>query len=471
MKKVFVSGRFELIHPGHIRLLEYAKSLGDYLIVGLLKSRPGIVNDYGFSHEDKVVNLSSLLMIDEVISLDSVNSDVLFQIRPQVIVKGREFEGQRNIEEDYISKTGGDLIFDSGDPFDHRFVFDCLPGGSAKLVNNFFYRYQIQLDQLSSLVTSFSDLKVVVIGDLIVDEYVQCEALGMSREDASIVMREIDSSSCIGGAGIIAAHCSALGATVKFASVIGNDESGHYALQQLEEWNIDCSAVLIDKSRVTTRKTRYKIDGKTMARLTKLKETEISIEAAETLLKFVNSVANEADLILISDFNYGVMTPHICDALSELSSSRSGTIFVADCQSSSQTGDLTKYKNMELVTPTEREARLAVRNSSAGFPTLFSALHSNANSKYILLTLGKEGALIYDSTRESIDQFPSLNVNPVDVSGAGDSMMCVGGMCLAAGGNIWEATVLASIAAAVQLKTEGNKPLVTEDLRLMMQAL
>lgn len=471
MKKVFISGFFEVIHPGHIRLLEFAREQGDYLIVGLLKDRDNPINKYGFSHADKILNLSSLEMVDEVMLIESVTTKILNQLAPAVIVKGREFDGSHNIEQEYAELSGCQFLFDSGKALQHKYSFDTLlPGGSKKVIKDFLRRYQIDATVLNSLVQSMSSLRVLVIGDLILDQYIQCEALGMSREDHSIVMRPVESKEYLGGAGIVAAHCASLGALVCFASVIGNDDVGSKAVDELsKDYSIDCSAVIREISRVTTRKTRYVIEGKTMARVTQLKDTDAQNSSIEQIIQFVEEKITGFHLVLISDFNYGVLTSGLVNYLEDLHRRYPNVVFVADCQSSSQTGDVAKYKNANLITPTEWEARLAVSNNSIGLPVLLKQLSGMTQAKHIILTLGKDGVLVYHSKEDSLDAFPSINAKPLDVSGAGDSLMCASGMALALGADIRTAAVLGSIAAALQINVEGNQPLKSHDIVRMIE--
>ena len=143
-------------------------------------------------------------------------------------------------------------------------------------------------------------------------------------------------------------------------------------------------------------------------------------------------------------------------------------MLVADSQSSSQTGDISRFKNMDLITPTEREARISSHNREDGLVVLAEQLRLLANAKNILLKLGEEGLLIHWSDFKNNswlnDRISALNNSPKDVSGAGDSLLIVSAMTLACGGTIWEAACLGSIAAAIQVSRVGNTPLEKEEL-------
>ena len=143
-------------------------------------------------------------------------------------------------------------------------------------------------------------------------------------------------------------------------------------------------------------------------------------------------------------------------------------LLAADSQSSSQVGDISRFKGMDLLTPTEREARISTRNHEDGLVVLAEALRHQSGAKNILLKLGEEGLLIHaDSGRAEswlTDRVGALNAAPKDVAGAGDSLLITSALALAGGGNIWEAACLGSLAAAVQVGRVGNTPIQTSEL-------
>ena len=143
-------------------------------------------------------------------------------------------------------------------------------------------------------------------------------------------------------------------------------------------------------------------------------------------------------------------------------------MMVADSQASSQLGDITRFKGMRLITPTEREARLSTKNYVDGLVVLANKTREAAMADSILLKLGEEGVLVNTKTDDAnawhTDQVHALNSSPKDVAGAGDSMLIATALALASGRNIWSATYLGSIAAAIQIARVGNLPLTTAEL-------
>ena len=141
---------------------------------------------------------------------------------------------------------------------------------------------------------------------------------------------------------------------------------------------------------------------------------------------------------------------------------------VADSQSSSQMGDVSRFKGMMLLTPTEREARLAVRDYNAGLVVLAEKLREKSDAANILLTLGAEGIIAHASSANPdewlTDRLPAFNTSPKDTAGAGDSLLTCCSMALAVGADIWQSMYLGSIAAACQVSRVGNIPLSPRDM-------
>jgi bifunctional ADP-heptose synthase (sugar kinase/adenylyltransferase) len=181
-------------------------------------------------------------------------------------------------------------------------------------------------------------------------------------------------------------------------------------------------------------------------------------------------VLEDADLLVFSDFNYGCLPQPLVDELIG-HCVRLGVMAVADSQSSSQIGDISRFQGMQLITPTEHEARLSVRDPGSGLTVLAEALHNKAQAGNVFITMGSEGLLIHvprhaGSGLITTDQLPAFNTAPKDVSGAGDSLLTCASMALVVGANIWESAYLGSVAAACQVGRVGNTPLSAAEVLL-----
>jgi len=467
---VFVSGRFNILHPGHLRLFRAAKDYGDRLVVAIESDRIA----GAFAHLSEVLRLEGVksnTLVDEAFIADEPAAEAIRRLRPDIVVKGKEHEARHNPELEVLEGYGGRLIFSSGETtFSSldliRKEFQDFDPSSINIPTDYLARHFIEKQRLEELISHFARLKVCVVGDLIVDEYITCEPLGMSHEDPTIVVTPIDTTRFVGGAGIVAAHAAGLGASVKFFSVSGNDVSRGYALDKLIAAGVDAN-LLMDESRPTTVKQRYRSKGKSLLRVSHLHQGAISAELQLQLLSALEIAMENADLLVFSDFNYGCLPQKLVDRLVTIGKCR-GVLLAADSQSSSQLGDISRFKGMDLITPTEREARISTRNREDGLVVLAEQLRQQAAAHNVLLKLGEEGLLIHAANDLGdswlTDRVDALNRSPKDVAGAGDSLLISSAMALACGATIWEAACLGSLAAAVQVGRVGNTPIRIKEL-------
>lgn len=229
---------------------------------------------------------------------------------------------------------------------------------------DFLERNRFRITDLVEIIEAFRDLSVVAIGDLIIDEYINCDPLGMSREDPTLVVTPVESRRFVGGAGVVAAHAKALGASVTFISVAGQDEAARFAQDELSARGVALN-LLTDTTRPTTLKQRFRASGKTLLRVNHLRQGSINPDLQARLNTMGAAALETADLLLFSDFNYGCLPQPVVDHLSARARDL-GILMAADSQASSQMSDVSRFRGMSLITPTEHEARLAMRDEEAG---------------------------------------------------------------------------------------------------------
>ena len=474
---VFVSGNFNVIHPGHLRLLRFAKECGARLVVAVQSDK--LAGNAAHVPELKRLDgVLSLSYVDKAFIIHEPVVEVIKQLRPDAVIKGSEHLGKSNPEAEVLENYGGKLLFSSGES---SFSSIDLIKREFKQTNldkfhlpfDYLERRGIHKARLFQLCKRFNELKVAVIGDLIIDEYITCHPIGMSQEDPTIVVTPLDSQRFIGGAGIVAAHAAGLGARTDFVSVSGGDMARAFAIERLAEFKVR-TQLIQDISRPTTLKQRFRSKGKTLLRVSHLHQNAISEDLQQEALNLIAPVLNEVDLLVFSDFNYGCLPQNLVERITSMAK-KHGVFLAADSQSSSQVGDVSRFNGMDLITPTEWEARLATRNQSAGLVVVAEELRKRAAARSVLLKLGEEGLLVHTCDVSEgqfllTDQIPALNTNPKDVVGAGDSLLIVCAMAMTAGANVWEASLLGSFAAAIQIGRVGNSPLGIEELVDKIQA-
>ena len=219
----FLSGNFNVLPPGHLRLLRFARACGEKLIVGVRSDRIAGTAAHVPEHL-RLEGVQSNSWVDEAFVMDEPVAEVIGRLRPDIVVKGKEHESTDNPELAVLEQYGGRLLFSSGetvfssvDLLRKEFFPTELP--SISLPHEYMMRHGIGAARLRSLLQHFSSLKICVVGDLIVDEYITCQPLGMSQEDPTIVVTPVDYKRFVGGAGIVPAPAAGLGARAHVCSV------------------------------------------------------------------------------------------------------------------------------------------------------------------------------------------------------------------------------------------------------------
>ncbi|GAA6185407.1 PfkB family carbohydrate kinase [Aliiglaciecola sp. NS0011-25] len=468
-KVVLVSGNFNILHPGHIRLLRFAKECGDTLVVAVNSDE--VIQDPNYLNEQhRLEVISSLEYIDYAFINSQPIESLIKEIKPWAVVKGQEYENIFNSEKSVLESLGGKLIFSSGSSRYSSYSYLGSKSVSADVLpeklNGYLLRHNIIRENVLSIIDKFCHQNILVIGDTIVDQYIQCNAVGMSQEDPTIVVTPDESKLFLGGAGIVAGHAKSLGAdNVKYYSVVGQDDHAEFVHQRLNDYGIE-PFVYSDDTRPTILKTRYRVGAKTLLRVNEVRSHDISESLQSAIRSDLKSAIESADVLLFSDFNYGMLPQNLVDEIIHLANGKS-VILAADSQTSSQVGDISRFKNMDLITPTEKEIRVALKNDKDGLVVLAQKLTKDSNCKNLLVTLADEGILIHHPTIKNWenDRVKALSANLVDPAGAGDCLFTASAIALAAGATIWEAAFIGSVAAACQVSNVGNQPINAKRFR------
>lgn len=468
----FVSGNFNVIHPGHMRMFKFASEVADLVVIGVnVDSSPGV----NVPLSVRIDAIATLPLVQQIVVVENNVIDVIRRLSPNWIVKGKEFESQRNIEDDIAKEVGAKIIFSSGEISysDQALIneeFQKVSLNNINIKTPYCERHGFTINDVIKNLKKLSGINVLVIGDTIIDEYVTCEPLGMSQEDPTIVVTPIDTKVFVGGAGIVAAHAQGLGGNVSYCTVVGKDDAATYAHNELEKFGVT-THFITDTTRPTSRKQRFRAHQKTLLRVNRLRQHAISTDIADQIFKAVEKKINTIDLIIFADFNYGCLPQSLVEALTELGQ-RHGVMMAADSQASSQMSDISRFRSMRLITPTEREARLAMNDFNSGLAYLSENLAAKAKAENVIITLGAEGLLVWgkDSPRLGADRLPAFNSAPRDPAGAGDSLLTTSAMAICAGVDIWQSAYLGAVAAALQVSRVGNTPLTADELMMELRS-
>ena len=312
----------------------------------------------------------------------------------------------------------------------------------------------VDVYRLYNSVLRFKDLSILVIGDLILDEYLYGEVERISPEAPVQVVDIKDKSETLGGAANVANNIVSLGAKVFLAGVIGDDESGSIFIEKLKEKGIPADGIFIDSLRPTTKKTRIIANNQHVIRLDQESREKISFEIEKKIIDFALANIEKIDAVVISDYAKGVVTEKIISSILRGSHQK---IIIVDPKGK----DFTKYRGVTAITPNRKEAIQA-----SGQKDIIKAGKKFLDElalKVVFITLGKDGIFLIEKDR-NYSFIPASAKEVYDVSGAGDTVISCISLSLAAGLSYYESAYLANIAGGIAVGKLGTAAVLKEEL-------
>ena len=314
--------------------------------------------------------------------------------------------------------------------------------------------------EIEQLLKSLSELKFLVVGDLILDKYVWGTAGRISPEAPIPIVKIAREESRLGGAGNVVNNLLALGCEVQVASVVGDDRSGEILKQQLTEQGVSIAGVQSVPERMTTCKTRILANNQQMVRLDQEICTAINPVQEDLLLDFIQKVLPDVDVVLLSDYLKGVLTDRLLTEIIHLSKQASCSVLV------DPKGDnFSRYKGASLLTPNQKEAEAAAGIKIHNPESLLAAgnyLHHELKLESLLITRSREGMILFTGGQPEHLAADARDV--YDVSGAGDTVLALCAVGLAGGLSILAAAELANLAAGIVVGKVGTATVSSAEL-------
>ncbi len=331
--------------------------------------------------------------------------------------------------------------------------------------------------KLLSLIEKFDQVRVLVVGDLILDEYLLAAPERISREAPVIILKYIRSKFALGGAANAAANIAALGAKVSLLGITGDDASAKTLTKLCEEQNVDLINI-VDNARQTTTKTRIistsssnpdsgTILQQQVLRVDREDSTEISALQQKNILAKFQEAITSSDLVLLSDYDNGILGNNLAqEVLSSARSLKKKTIVDTN-------GDIYKFKGAYSFTPNQPDTEKALEckiNNEAELIEAGLALQTELETEQLLITRGAKGMALFGD--KSLDLIPALNLSEVfDVTGAGDTVAALYSVSLALGATPLEAAILGNLAASIVVKKYGTATTSKQELVELIEQL
>ena len=463
-------GVFDLLHIGHIKYFEEAKSMGTVLIVTITPDRfvnkgPGRP---AFNEKRRAEAVAALEVVDYVaINQWPTATEVIRILKPDLYVKGPDYRDYRqdvtgNIqtEEEAVESVGGKIAFTSGQTFSSSSLINSRlsqrTDEQEKYLNKLKSRYCFS--DIVDYVDRLSTLKVLLVGEAIIDEYVFCNTIGKSGKEPVLVNQKIKSEKYAGGVLAVANEVSDFIQEARILTYLGDRDDHHDFIKGSLSPNVHLDWIKKANSP-TILKTRF-IDNYTKTKTIGVYDLNDDLldrgEESELRTK-IEQCVDDYDLVTVVDYGHGLVTPSVIDILEERS-----TYLVVNAQLNSFNfgyRTISKYKKVNYVCVHEGELRHDYRNRSDTLEDLVKSLSSQLRFDVILITQGNMGSLAFDNAE--FTKCPAYAASVVDRIGAGDTLLAITSLCFAAEvpidvtlflGNIVAAEMIASMGTGLKLR-------------------
>ena len=324
------------------------------------------------------------------------------------------------------------------------------------------WRRAIRGVDIEGVIEAFSKARVLVVGDLILDEFIWGKVERISPEAPVPVVEVQEESRLLGGAANVAHNIRALGGQVELCGVVGDDPTGHEVLGMLREIGTGIDGVVVDGGRSTTVKTRVIASGQQVVRFDREQRDALAPGAEGKILAHLKELWGKVDCVLVSDYGKGVITKGLMEELCRLKESVPKKVVVDP-----KTENFHLYRGVTVMTPNTREAEAASGRRISGLEDLKGVgrrLLRRFGCEAVLITRGEEGMALFRRRRPPV-LIPTVAKEVYDVTGAGDTVAAILALSLAAGLDYLEAAALANCAAGVVVGKVGTAVVTPAELR------
>ena len=465
-KIVQCHGVFDLLHIGHIKHFKEARTFGDILVVSITPDKfvnkgPGRP---AFTTLLRLEALAALECVDYVIANKWPTAEnAIKMIKADFYCKGPDYKdhsdditGKIKNEEEAVNSVGGKIIYTDDITFSSSNLLNKY-GDIHSLEQESFIRElsdNFSFDDINSELDKILDLKVLVIGETIIDQYVFCEALGKSGKEPVLALRDLETQNYLGGSLAIARHLSDFCNEVSVLSFLGEEDNFKSFIEENIEENINLN-FLTKSNSPTILKRRFvdSVDNKKILGVYSINDDLITKDEEDLFIESFNRLSKEHDLVIISDYGHGLITPKVAKHISksEIFISLNAQINAANVG----THSIRKYQDINCLIINANELCHEMRQREGQLEVLAKQLKELINSDYISVTKGKQGAFLLNGSKSLIN-CPGFATEVVDKIGSGDALLALLSVCLYSKINENLALFIASLAAAQSVETIGN---------------
>jgi len=475
-KIVHCHGVFDLLHIGHIKHFNEAKTFGDILIVSItpdefVNKGPGRP---AFTSSLRMEALASLESIDFVFTNQWKTAEETIKIiKPDFYCKGPDYKdhsddisGKITDEEASVHSIGGEIVYTDDITFSSSSLLNKYGDIHSHEQEEFIkdIANQNTFESINLKFEKMKNLKVLIIGETIIDQYVFCEALGKSGKESVLVMRDLETQDYLGGALAIAQHLSEFCTKVSVLSFIGEGNEYKSFIEDSIEKNVNLNFLKKSKSpTILKRRFLDNIDRKKILGVYSINDDDLTTSEENKFIKSLDKLSKENDLVIVSDYGHGIITPRIAQHISKLDKfvSLNAQVNAANIG----THSIRKYKNIDCLIINANELFHEMRKRDGDLEALALELKKLINSDYISVTRGKNGAFLINNDKPLVN-CPAFASEVVDKIGSGDAFLALLSICIYSGISENLSLFIASLAAAQSVESIGNSSHVSKILLL-----
>lgn len=488
---VHCHGCFDIVHPGHVRHLQFARGLGDRLIVSITPDEH-VGKGAGrpmFSADLRAENLAALGLVDWVCVNDAPTATPLLErLRPDVYVKGREYESNHDprfaAEKAAVERHSGRVVYSSGDVvFSSTAIVGALRRGEsgdpfapidpvARALARLRLEHDLGFEAMSARLDAARGLRALVIGEAMIDRYVSCAWPRVAGEAPMLALRPIDQTAYDGGSAAIALHAAALGASVDLIAPLPDDPEAAALSERLAAAGVRVHPVRVAGTMAV--KERLLVGREKLVKIDRVQPIALDSRARAAWLGIASDLAAGADAAIVADYGSGALGPAMIGDLFATLRPRA-RVLCGDV--SGGLPSLHAMADADWLSPTEAEIREAAGHSDRSLPAVAWDLARRTRARFVTVTMGAEGLVAFRRAELTHDHdgapsmlagvhIPSLADRIVDPLGCGDALLAAASLSLAVRPNDpVAAAYLGSAAAAVAAEAIGNAPINARALR------
>ena len=470
-------GVFDLLHRGHLHQFEQVKSKADILVVSLTADQY-VLKGPGrpvFNQNIRAEMMAALELVDFVTIVESISAiEIIKLLKPNYYVKGQSYQeaskditGKIGPEVEAINTVGGEMMFTNEIPIRStpllNSYIDPYPEDVLFFLDSFKKKYSFT--SFVDMVNRLQELRVLLIGETIIDQYDYVEAMDMSPKGGVLATRHLSSESFAGGILACANHMATFCSTVDVVSSLGSRNShkdfvSRSLTENVKPWFLIREGLDTLVKRRQVENNYFKKQSETYYG----DETRLQKEEENELLNHLSFVMGKYDLVFIVDYGHGLITPRVVDFISDKSRRPKLAVNVQVNSANKGFHLITRYPFADFISLTQYEARIAFCDRESSPQDLAKKLIEKLNASTVAITLGRKGSIISD--KKSFSSTPGFSKRIVDTVGAGDAFFSLAALSFVSGFDIEFTGFIGNLAGALSTTYIGNKSSVTRSMLL-----